>query len=97
VRDGVLLRLIGKWLNAGVLEEGTLTTPEVGTPQGGVSAPPTILRRLVSWTVSYLVRGSDRATGKNGRQAGCEAAFLFAVFKEVSRHGGFVAASAAAG
>jgi len=39
VRDGVLLRLIGKWLNAGVLEEGTLTTPEVGTPQGGVISP----------------------------------------------------------
>ena len=27
VRDGVILRLIGKWLNAGVLEEGGLTTP----------------------------------------------------------------------
>jgi RNA-directed DNA polymerase len=39
VRDGVLLRLIGKWLNAGVLEEGTLTTPDVGTPQGGVISP----------------------------------------------------------
>ena len=32
VRDGVLLRLIGKWLNAGVLEDGCLTTPESGTP-----------------------------------------------------------------
>jgi RNA-directed DNA polymerase len=39
VRDGVLLRLIGKWLNAGVLEEGTLTMPEAGTPQGGVISP----------------------------------------------------------
>jgi RNA-directed DNA polymerase len=39
VRDGVLLRLIGKWLNAGVLEEGTLTKPEAGTPQGGVISP----------------------------------------------------------
>jgi len=39
VRDGVLLRLIGKWLNAGVLEEGTLTYPEAGTPQGGVISP----------------------------------------------------------
>ena len=26
VRDGVILRLIGKWLNAGVLEDGVLTT-----------------------------------------------------------------------
>ena len=39
VRDGVLLRLIGKWLNAGVLEEGCLTYPEEGTPQGGVISP----------------------------------------------------------
>ena len=36
VRDGVLLRLLGKWLNAGVLENGVVTYPEEGTPQGGV-------------------------------------------------------------
>jgi group II intron reverse transcriptase/maturase len=39
VRDGVLLRLIGKWLNAGVLEEGCVTHPDSGTPQGGVISP----------------------------------------------------------
>jgi RNA-directed DNA polymerase len=39
VRDGVILRLIGKWLNAGVMEEGVLTHPETGTPQGGVISP----------------------------------------------------------
>lgn len=39
VRDGVLLCLIGKWLNAGVLEEGMVTVPESGTPQGGVISP----------------------------------------------------------
>jgi RNA-directed DNA polymerase len=39
VRDGVILRLIGKWLNAGVLEEGIVSTPEHGTPQGGVISP----------------------------------------------------------
>ena len=44
VRDGVLLRLIDKWLKAGVLEEGCLTHPEAGTPQGGVITPPTMLR-----------------------------------------------------
>src|SRR5271165_665296 len=44
VRDGVILRLIGKWLNAGVLEDGVLTTPEHGTPQGGVVTPPTMLQ-----------------------------------------------------
>lgn len=39
VRDGVLLRLIGKWLNAGVLEGLELSYPETGTPQGGVISP----------------------------------------------------------
>ena len=44
VRDGVILRLIGKWLNAGVMEEGVLTIPDDGTPQGGVVTPPTMLQ-----------------------------------------------------
>jgi RNA-directed DNA polymerase len=39
VRDGVLLRLIDKWLRAGVLEEGRLTVPTAGSPQGGVISP----------------------------------------------------------
>jgi len=39
VRDGVLLRLIDKWLKAGVLEDGDISYPEAGTPQGGVISP----------------------------------------------------------
>ncbi len=39
VNDGGILRLTGKWLNAGVLEEGNLSHPESGTPQGGVISP----------------------------------------------------------
>src|SRR5262249_11790450 len=39
VRDGVLLRLIGKWLRAGVLEDDRVTYPEAGSPQGGVVSP----------------------------------------------------------
>ena len=39
VNDGVLLRLIGKWLNAGVLENLVLSYPDSGTPQGGVISP----------------------------------------------------------
>jgi RNA-directed DNA polymerase len=39
IGDGVLLRLIGKWLNAGVLEGGVLSHPDEGTPQGGVISP----------------------------------------------------------
>jgi len=39
VRDGVLLRLIDKWLHAGVLENGRLSYPDSGSPQGGVISP----------------------------------------------------------
>jgi len=39
VRDGVVLRLIGKWLHAGVLENGVRSILEAGTPQGGVISP----------------------------------------------------------
>ena len=39
INDGGILRLIGKWLNAGVMEEGTLSYPGKGTSQGGVISP----------------------------------------------------------
>src|SRR3990172_12487202 len=39
VKDGGILRLIGKWLNAGVLDNGNMTYPVKGTPQGGVASP----------------------------------------------------------
>jgi len=39
IRDGVVLRLIGKWLNAGVMEDEAVTHPEAGSPQGGVISP----------------------------------------------------------
>ena len=39
VRDGVIRRVIDKWLKAGVLEEGSVSYPGAGTPQGGVISP----------------------------------------------------------
>ena len=39
VRDGVLMRLIGKWLKAGVMEDGSVSYPDSGSPQGGVVSP----------------------------------------------------------
>ncbi|MCP4239838.1 MAG: group II intron reverse transcriptase/maturase [bacterium] len=39
VVDGVVTRLVGKWLRAGVLEDGRVTRSSVGTPQGGVVSP----------------------------------------------------------
>jgi RNA-directed DNA polymerase len=39
VRDGVVHRLIGKWLNAGVMDSGNVSYPDCGSPQGGVVSP----------------------------------------------------------
>lgn len=39
VKDSVILRLIVKWLKAGVWENGEITPSESGTPQGGVISP----------------------------------------------------------
>ena len=39
VRDGVIMRMIGKWLHAGVMERGTVAYPRAGSPQGGVISP----------------------------------------------------------
>jgi group II intron reverse transcriptase/maturase len=39
VNDGGIIRLIGKWLNAGVMEGYEMTYPGEGTPQGAVISP----------------------------------------------------------
>lgn len=67
VRDGVLLRLIGKWLNAGVMESGRTTYPDAGTPQGGVISPllsnvylHEVLDEWLEHTVKPRLRGRAR-------------------------------------
>ncbi len=39
VADAVILRLIGKWLRAGVMQGGVVVRTEEGTPQGGPVSP----------------------------------------------------------
>jgi len=39
VGDPRVIRLIRKWLNAGVMEDGVVKPTEVGTPQGAVASP----------------------------------------------------------
>ena len=67
VHDGVLLRLIGKWLNAGVMEDGAVTYPNAGTPQGGVISPilaniflHDVLDRWFEHEVKPRLKGSAR-------------------------------------
>jgi|GEM_PF-1303131 retron-type reverse transcriptase len=69
VRDGVLLRLIDKWLKAGVLEDGELTYPEAGTPQGGCGLTATG-QRLFALCAGRLVPGSGEALPQGSRLPG---------------------------
>ena len=39
IGEGVILRLLSKWLHAGIMEEGCWHYSEAGTPQGGVVSP----------------------------------------------------------
>ena len=39
ITDGVIRRMIDKWLKAGILEQGRITYPDKGTPQGGSISP----------------------------------------------------------
>lgn len=39
VQDGVINRMIAKWLKAGVMENGNVSFSDTGTPQGGVISP----------------------------------------------------------
>ena len=59
VRDGVVRRMIDKWLNAGVLEASAITRSDVGTPQGGVVSPllSNVFLHYVldTWLARYVV------------------------------------------
>jgi len=39
IKDGVIRKMIDKWLKAGIMEDKQLTYPKQGTPQGGVISP----------------------------------------------------------
>ena len=80
IRDRVLLRLIGKWLNAGVLEGSTLGYPEEGTPQGGVISPLLANIYLHEVLDEWFVR--DVQPALNGRAALFRFADDFAVIFE---------------
>jgi len=44
VNDGGLIRLLNKWLKAGVMENGVVTHMNQGVPQGGPITPPAMLQ-----------------------------------------------------
>jgi RNA-directed DNA polymerase len=59
IADRRLVRLIQKWLNAGVLEDGKRTRMEDGTPQGG-SASPLLANIYLHYAFDLWVRAWRR-------------------------------------
>ena len=64
IRDGVIRRLIDKWLKAGVWEDGIVNYPDQGTPQGGCISLMlsniylhTVLDEWFEYTIKLLLRG----------------------------------------
>ena len=61
VSDRKMLRMIRQWLQAGVMEDGMVSHPTAGTPQGGVISP------LLSNIYLHVL---DRVWAKHGRHLG---------------------------
>jgi group II intron reverse transcriptase/maturase len=66
VNDGNILKLIGKWLKAGVSENDSVSYSDKGTPQGGVISPVLsniflhhVLDDWLSQTVSKYMKGKS--------------------------------------
>ena len=51
-----ILRLIRKWLHAGVIEEGVWSSSDAGTPQGSGIAPPTEVQNFLLSVVASIPR-----------------------------------------
>ena len=60
VHDKALLRVIGKYLRAGVLVGEDLQPTETGVPQGSPLTPPTMLRTLLLGRVFVRIRTNPK-------------------------------------
>jgi RNA-directed DNA polymerase len=65
IADQRVVRLIRKWLNAGVLEEGRWTCSEEGTPQGG-SASPLLANIYLHYVFDLWVQHWRKTKAKGG-------------------------------
>jgi group II intron reverse transcriptase/maturase len=86
VTDGVVRRLIDKWLSAGVLEAGQIHYPEDGTPEGGVISP-LLANIYLHYVVDewYVEAVAPRLRGPSTLVRYCDDFLLLFVFEEDAR------------
>jgi hypothetical protein len=86
VADKRLLRIVRRFLEAGLMQNGVCIERHEGTPQGGLLTPPTILRQSVAGDNDppNAAPTALRATVDTGRDVRPRKAVL----QEASRHGG---------
>ena len=61
IADKRMLRLIRKWLNAGVIEDGNWSETEEGSPQGA-SVSPLLANVYLHYVFDQWATGGDAAT-----------------------------------
>ena len=69
VGDRRIVRLIGKWLKAGVMEDGVIEAGEAGTPQGAVISPLLATSTCTTFSISGRIVGA--AARRRGRSSWC--------------------------
>ncbi len=87
IRDKGLRRMIGKWLNAGVLEDGAISHRRKGTPQGGVISPMLAniyLHEVIDTWFEREVRPRLRGRGQLVRFAD-DLVFIFSMSEDARR------------
>ena len=72
IKDGVIRRLIDKWLKAGMIDAGILERTDTGTPQGGVISPIAsniFLHQVLDQWFEQMVKPRLRVSGQLVRSA----------------------------
>ncbi len=72
IKDGVIRRMIDKWLKAGMIDAGILERTDTGTPQGGVISPIAsniFLHQVLDQWFEQMVKPRLRGSGQLVRYA----------------------------
>ena len=88
IGDRRIVRLIRKWLAAGVLEDGQLIETEEGTPQGALTIAPAAIRRAPRFSFSYRLDEAAHLSRRPTASSAFRERVLLAVATSLECRGG---------